>query len=217
MRPDKRIFLSPQNKNATIWKYLDFTKFISLLENQSLYFARSDKFNDPQEGYLLTANNKKNIKKQVFLNCWHLNEYESAAMWDIYLKSNEGIAIKTTYQYLQNCFLSKNTVYIGKVKYLDYKKIKPTTKDPFFPFLCKRKSFEHEKEIRALVYLTKNQLKNQNIKGVFVPVNVSKLIKTIYIAPTAEGWIKKLVEAILKKYNLNIKVIKSDLYNNNLF
>ena len=34
------------------------------------------------------------------VNCWHINEHESAAMWDLYLKSNEGIAIQSTYQKL---------------------------------------------------------------------------------------------------------------------
>ena len=27
--------------------------------------------------------------KEVAVNCWHLNEHESAAMWKVYLKSNE--------------------------------------------------------------------------------------------------------------------------------
>lgn len=36
-------------------------------------------------------------KKRVFVNCWHLNEYESAAMWDLYLKNEEGVAIQTTF------------------------------------------------------------------------------------------------------------------------
>lgn len=43
-------FKSPESENVKIWRYLDFTKFISLLETNSLYFARADQFNDPFEG-----------------------------------------------------------------------------------------------------------------------------------------------------------------------
>jgi hypothetical protein len=32
-------------------------------------------------------------RKSYFINCWHLSEYESSAMWDIYSRKNEGIAI----------------------------------------------------------------------------------------------------------------------------
>ena len=30
-------------------------------------------------------------RRSYFVNCWHLNEYESLAMWDIYSKKDEGI------------------------------------------------------------------------------------------------------------------------------
>ena len=36
--------------NTKLWRYLDFTKFISLLETSNLFFTRSDRFDDPFEG-----------------------------------------------------------------------------------------------------------------------------------------------------------------------
>src|SRR3989339_188212 len=39
-----------QNKNFKIWKYLDFTKFVSLLETDSLYFAKANTMIDRHEG-----------------------------------------------------------------------------------------------------------------------------------------------------------------------
>ena len=33
-----------------LWRYIDFTKFLSLLETESLFFTRADKFEDPFEG-----------------------------------------------------------------------------------------------------------------------------------------------------------------------
>jgi hypothetical protein len=35
---------------TTIWRYMDFTKFIALLEDNSLFFSRGDKFRDRFEG-----------------------------------------------------------------------------------------------------------------------------------------------------------------------
>ncbi len=36
--------------DTKIWRYMDFTKFVNLLDTKSLFFVRSDKFDDPFEG-----------------------------------------------------------------------------------------------------------------------------------------------------------------------
>ena len=38
------------NGEATLWRYIDFAKLLSLLTNQSLYFASFDQLGDPFEG-----------------------------------------------------------------------------------------------------------------------------------------------------------------------
>src|SRR5258705_185923 len=35
---------------------------------------------------------------------WHMNEFESAAMWQLYANFDEGIAIRSTYKRLRDCF-----------------------------------------------------------------------------------------------------------------
>ncbi len=42
----------PLEPNTIIWRYLDFEKYKSLLENKALFFCRADKFIDPFEGSL---------------------------------------------------------------------------------------------------------------------------------------------------------------------
>lgn len=32
-------------------------------------------------------------RRSYFVNCWHLNNHESAAMWSLYSRTNEGIAL----------------------------------------------------------------------------------------------------------------------------
>jgi len=228
-------FDGPENADAKIWKFLDFTKFISLLETRSLYFSRSDKLPDPHEGVYgkfgkihrpvignavnperqKLYDNYKKIRQSVFLNCWHENEHESAAMWDLYLKSNEGIAIQSTFKKLTGCFgvSGRPNIHIGRVKYLDYQKENLPTGNDLRLFMHKRKSFEHENEIRALIHDENDSEKN----GIFVPVDVPALIEKIYVAPTAEYWILDLVKSITKKYELNNEVIKSSLFDDPVF
>lgn len=210
-------------QNFKIWKYLDFTKFISLLETNSLYFAKADILMDKHEGVFnsdskLSASCKnkkfKKTKNLVYLNCWHINKYESAAMWNVYLQSNEGIAIQSTYKDLKKSFENnKHEIRLGKIKYVDYQEENICNKDIFYPFFHKRKSFEYEKEFRALIYKNKKTKE----RGTFIPINIKTLIKKIYIAPTAEDWIKALVESLVKKYNLNIEIKKSNLFDDPVF
>ena len=41
---------SPPPDDAVLWRYMDFTKFVSFLDKSSLFFARADKLGDPFEG-----------------------------------------------------------------------------------------------------------------------------------------------------------------------
>jgi hypothetical protein len=49
MYKENELFDTPSN-NSKIWRYLDFTKFIDLLDKSSLFFCRLDKLGDPFEG-----------------------------------------------------------------------------------------------------------------------------------------------------------------------
>ena len=42
----------------------------------------------------------KSNREVTFVNCWHAQAHESAAMWSQYLKSQDGIAIQSTYKKL---------------------------------------------------------------------------------------------------------------------
>ena len=44
--------------SAKLWRYMDLAKFLSLLDESSLYFTRIDHFNDPYEGALGVSTNE---------------------------------------------------------------------------------------------------------------------------------------------------------------
>jgi len=82
-----------------------------------------------------------------------MNRFESAAMWELYANRNSGIAIKTTYKGLKES-LDKSTtdkIKFVLVKYIDFETEWEPENNLYHPFLSKRKSLEHEKELRAIL------------------------------------------------------------------
>ena len=49
------VLVQPENQGATIWRYMDFAKYVALLRSKALYFARIDALDDPFEGSLSRA------------------------------------------------------------------------------------------------------------------------------------------------------------------
>ena len=103
-------------------------------------------------------------KKKVAISCWHLNESESAAMWEMYSRAGQGIAICTTLDKLHK--VKKPAGYdmeMFKVDYIDFDK---TYEDGFtdyelLPFKNKRKEFEFEHEFRVMLYQKKREFSNR--------------------------------------------------------
>jgi len=186
----------PLDDKSIIWRYLDFTKFVAVLETESLYFTRIDKLADPFEGATSKANIKnrptvykeiveswpafleqtprsnKAMRKFFLVNCWHMNEFESSAMWKIYLKTNEGIAIRTTIKNLSESFtqVDENNINIEAVRYIDYENDWLPEGNTIYPFIHKRKSFSFENEIRAIYseFVTKEPEKEGEVGTLFL-------------------------------------------------
>lgn len=220
---------------------MDFTKFVSILDRQELFFVRSDKLNDGHEGSYSYFNIKnrpnvykgkgsekllelipeigKNFRKFTFINSWHLNPYESAAMWNLYAKDDEGIAIQTTYKNLKECFNnSDDNIFIGVVSYIDYDGEWMPEGYSFYPYLYKRKSFEYEKELRAIIQKLPPEKdgvidlsQEASDIGMYVTIDITKLIERVYVSPTVPDWFHDLTKSIITKYNYGFDVLKSDL------
>jgi hypothetical protein len=236
----KEHLIFEKHENAKIWRYIDFTKFVSLLDKSALFFTRADRLGDPFEGSYPRANVKlrpelykempqnilehlsqfyKIFVKYTAINCWYLSEYESAAMWKLHLKSDEGIAIQSTFDLLKTSLKNDNHhVFIGKVKYIDFEKDWMPEGNMLYPFVHKRKSFEHERESRAVIQELRYK-KNGEIDwskplfddGIYVQVDLGVLVDKIYLAPTGPEWLFELVKSITKKYELDKDVLQSSL------
>lgn len=82
-----------------------------------------------------------------FVNCWHMNVGESAALWDQYGNA-ASVAIRSTIGRIKASIRDSKTVFIGTVEYADYASHFPLDEvwHPLRPALLKRKSFQHEHE-----------------------------------------------------------------------
>ncbi len=65
--PYKNKFIEkPKNENSKIWRYLDFAKFISILDRKALFFVRADRLSDKFEGsYSFPKDIVSLIKKSI--------------------------------------------------------------------------------------------------------------------------------------------------------
>lgn len=213
--------------DTVVWKYLDLSKFLDLLMSKKLFMSRSDKFEDQYEGTFseptfeeirkISENNPefldiyKSQRKNVVISSWHINEYESFAMWQIFTQNSEGLAIQSTIGRIQDSLNAEKQFeqHIGEVNYIDYKKEYIPFDDDFFPFLFKRKSFQYEREVRIISNLTPYNL-NIN-EGVKIDVDINTLIEKIYIHPKSENWYKNLVIQLVQQLGFDFTIEKSDL------
>lgn len=214
----------PPEDDAKLWRYIDFTKFVAMLEDSALYFPRISQMTDKLEGFLTapsaeamrkqmaevtseaTLEDLKFVRDQLYISCWHQNDYESAAMWRLYLKSNEGIAIQTTIGRFKMAIAGAvDPVYLGEVWYVDFDKDHVPTRVVAHYALNKRKSYEHEREVRAVIH----DLSGDPAKK--VPVDLPTLLEAVFVAPECGDWLHDLVSKVLKRYNLSVPVTHSTL------
>jgi hypothetical protein len=226
------------DKNVKIWRYMDIAKYISLLEFNSLFFPRSDLFEDSYEGATSHANKllrhfyykDNSIPSQAFtyiskhnewsrqwtyISCWHMNEDESEAMWKLYTKGSDSIAVQSRFNLLSENL--PDSVFLGVVNYINYETDWLPEGNAFWPFVHKRKAFEHERELRGVIQkypFLDNQIERWKINdeyGVLIPVDLHKLIESVYVAPTATKWFESIVTSITTKYGYTFKINQSEL------
>jgi hypothetical protein len=214
---DHPVLIQPEKENATIWRYMSFAKFVSFLEKEALFFSRISMLSDASEGRLPWRNlrewNPRIIgmfeytRNTTAVNCWHMRNGESWAMWQAYCGLTEGIAIKSSYKRLTECFKSvdgsmsnQQVVYIGMVRYLDYEADLLESNNGYAPLMCKRSVFEDDHEVRAMLipdnFLT-SAFTQRALPGLYMPVDVTKLADAVVVAPGAPDWMLRLARSLV--------------------
>ncbi len=217
--------------NQTLWHYMSFAKFMSLLDTSSLFFSQLKNLNDPFEGipfidhmpigsefekmYKSTLEDPNSWRHYIVVTCWSANSSENLGMWNTYA-SKFGITIKSTVQRLNDGlnFASESEVFRGLVMY-DRAEGEPGDNWSIFfdIFHNKRKEFENENEYRiARGYNDPKQRYMINLAGgILIPVNLNRLIDKIVISPESPNWFLGLVQSITRKNGLSIEVTHSEI------
>jgi len=143
-----------------------------------------------------------------------MNEHESAAMWRLYSKSDDAICIQTTFKELAEAL--PDYVFVGEVNYIDYETGIIPEKNKLNALLCKRMSFSHERELRAIIMGAPAEADiplpfRAKDGGVLVPINLKDAIETIRVSPTSPAWFKDTVATLVKALGINIPVEQSSL------
>jgi hypothetical protein len=175
----------------------------------------------PENFFAILSDGYRRMVQEYLISCWHVNEHESAAMWSLYLKSGEGVCIQSTYRRLRSCL--PKCVLIGQVNYIDYNTEGFSADNAFNFIVHKRKSFEHERELRAIFWAVDGTPEAQPYKeriekvGLWIDVNLSSLIETVQISPAAEPWLAKVIQEVTAKYDLPAPVSQSALAESPLY
>ncbi len=169
----------------------------------------------------MTVSNYESFRILGYVNCWHINEYESMAMWNEY--SHEGIAIKSSFSRLVAATNAvTHQISIAPVSYRDRRKVNthPIEDHPFSAAFKKEMSYEHERELRAhFLYdarpegdLSWHPIETPKLfrKGMYVgPIDLDALVESVHVSPGRPQWFAELVERVMQKYELPKPVERS--------
>jgi hypothetical protein len=222
-----------------LWRYSNFTKFVSLVTTRTLWFARADTLGDPFELSLprwapaitynldngrleqmspeiidIVARGIRMSRSWLFVNCWFGGDRDSAAMWATFGSSQDGVAVRSSVRRVSDAVLCDKDVYVGKVFYFDYALTDPPPGSDAIAWrnqlsLAYMKRDAFRHEQEIRVVIADNDSKE--LPGLAVPVDLSNLVTEVTVAPFAEQWFVDLVGLYLAQAGLSIPVGRSTI------
>ena len=219
-------FPQPSDPSVRAWRYMDLAKLLSLVSKRELYLRRLDLLPDKYEGLyprrvrkalaehyatqglnqseaIEFANHQVDYAKQhretMYVNCWHLDDHESEAMWRIYCGNDSGLAIVLPYVDLRTLMISTGHAWIGEIQYLDYDSDLLSPGNVFRVALHKRREFSHEKEARIVSFSNVEfATPADRPAGISIAWQV-EVIQKIVVNPYAAEWYVEMVCDVVER------------------
>ena len=221
------------SKNEKLWRYIDLSKFVSLLSTKSLWLARPDTFQDSHEGKFPVAMKCSLDKsyselgpcpntdisssddfgrilcRNAYISCWHRNANENMVMWQVYGKDTNIVSIQTDVHSLKESLkgakLDGLSFLLKNINYQDHSE--SNLESYTAPFFIKRPHFSFENETRILFSTNKATTTScETPLGYTCKVSTNILIKEILVHPDSEDWFLDVVKDIAAKYEINAPV-----------
>lgn len=150
IKPKLRLLSEGLADDICLWRYMDFTKFYSLLSKRALYFPPGELLRSVEPYELRTpisllqrmrksadavqnppnarvdefeweSSDERHHLEDIGILCWHVNNEENNALWKIYVGSGQGVAIRTTLGAIRKSLqYRRRTISGGLVEYIDY-------------------------------------------------------------------------------------------------
>lgn len=171
----------PLSASTTIWRYIDLTSLIVMLERARLHFPLMSRLGDPWEGApssadLLAIAREEGLtydeamdrlrayqrragrdRNWLAASCWYMADDESAAMWDLYAAKGRGIALQTTVGALTESLAADREVWVGPVAYSDPLADDDPSPNQLDRAFRKRLAYRHEHELRLVTKLNQEE------------------------------------------------------------
>jgi hypothetical protein len=231
---------------------MDLTRFIALLERRALFFAALRDLPDRFEGIMTPnllaqaravpglGNSWELVRLMTYVNCWNEDTSESMALWSMYASQAGGVAVRSSYDAIRAALTApdpmredspefpRNELYIGRVRYIDFRAAEMPSDNAFWPVIHKRLPYGFEREVRLV---TQPFVLNEEVGAVAaregkdplavvrdvapvgydVVVDPAKLIQEVVVAPQAPDWLLDLIREVTKRYRIDVPVKRSDL------
>lgn len=195
---------------------LDAIKFFDELSKRNIRIPHQNLANTSINDLMALSQRTQEVSeelliKKYFINCWHMNEHESFAMWKIYSEPF-GVCVQSTYNSLTRAFndpeysfLKHPKIYSGEVKYINWDSDSMPRDNGFWPVMHKKREFKYENELRCIVW-------EHNKNVVKVGVDLDRLIHNIHINPYTPPWFHNVIVSLCEKYGVGAnKIVQSRL------
>lgn len=218
-------------------RYLDMSRYLSFLQSKSLYLSRADRFEDKFEGSFTPSVRaairkaykdhridftyekfKQELRGCVYVSCWTLGLDDNMALWAMYGKSENTIALTTTVGRMRAAlaawsYPSATPVSLVKVEYIKPWRDPTVNIVPYSNiFRYKVTAYSFEQEVRVM--LDRHGINfgaNDKDEGVLLPIAPAKFIRSIVVSPLAPRSFRNLVEEVSRRYGVFAKVRHSKL------
>ena len=200
----------------------EFIELVYQIAKQYEIFSEDDDGKRTQQADSLREESRR-VREKSYVSCWTLGESENVALWKIYGKDKNSIALKTTIgklkQAIESFLMTSKESDAGlmkllkkqivKVKYIDHRSEDQNIGRKFFNIKApkilhyKNIAYKYEEEVRVIFDCVESGYGDPPA-GEICPLRISPqiFVTEIIVSPFADEWFKTLVHHEMKNYKM---------------